>query len=376
MVPAGWWQESFDVAAKSANVISDVCSHIVSHGIILTHPFAGFAAVAAGTVHSHLKYWPQSSSTPIDATHYLNQDAEVLAALRNICATLIFVLCLQACVQRADALKCRRSDRLALVRQSGWSPVAVLQPRARRHRCRSLQGPSRRPATPSERQRRCRRTLAYNDERVSNSGPRSCERLKGHCRCVFRYKQSLCPDEEEARKGADEKRIVVFCGAVKGEFADNCADTEQSRQPFGAVNRDAGYRRYSYRSRRGIGLLFPHARRAKRRIPVPVRAGSRLCDACARILARRFRVRPTGFGFVVHGSSWWHTRRLEPRLRKLGVGRIRWTRRRRLARFYGRRTRRWNWDVGWHVLERPLSGGFYAWLYSRRTYSRLCIANL
>jgi hypothetical protein len=27
------------VAAKSANVISDVCSHIVSHGIILTHPF-------------------------------------------------------------------------------------------------------------------------------------------------------------------------------------------------------------------------------------------------------------------------------------------------------------------------------------------------
>lgn len=93
VVPAGWWQESFDVAAKSANVISDVCSHIVSHGIILTHPFAGFAAVAAGTVHSHLKYWPQSSSTPIDATHYLNQDAEVLAALRNICATLGFVSC-------------------------------------------------------------------------------------------------------------------------------------------------------------------------------------------------------------------------------------------------------------------------------------------
>lgn len=84
-VPAGWWQESFDFAATSATVISDVCSHIVSHGISLTHPFAGFAAVAAGTVHSHLKYWPQSSSTPIDATHYLNQDAEVLAALRNIC---------------------------------------------------------------------------------------------------------------------------------------------------------------------------------------------------------------------------------------------------------------------------------------------------
>ncbi|KAJ8295525.1 putative transcriptional regulatory protein PB1A11.04c [Rhodotorula toruloides] len=82
--PAGWWQESFDMAATSANTISDVCSHLSSHGIILTHPFAGFAAVAAGTVHSHLKYWPQSSSAPVDATHYLNQDAEILAGLRNI----------------------------------------------------------------------------------------------------------------------------------------------------------------------------------------------------------------------------------------------------------------------------------------------------
>lgn len=72
------------MAAASANTISDVCSHLSSHGIILTHPFAGFAAVAAGTVHSHLKYWPQSSSTPVDATHYLNQDAEILAGLRNI----------------------------------------------------------------------------------------------------------------------------------------------------------------------------------------------------------------------------------------------------------------------------------------------------
>ncbi|GAA5835263.1 hypothetical protein JCM9279_004489 [Rhodotorula babjevae] len=82
--PTGWWQASFDMAAKSANTISDVCSHLASHGIVLTHPFAGFAAVAAGTVHSHIRYWPQSSSVHIDAAHYLAQDAEILNGLRQI----------------------------------------------------------------------------------------------------------------------------------------------------------------------------------------------------------------------------------------------------------------------------------------------------
>ncbi|KPV75948.1 uncharacterized protein RHOBADRAFT_52956 [Rhodotorula graminis WP1] len=82
--PSGWWQASFDMAAKSANTISDVCSHLASHGIVLTHPFAGFAAVAAGTVHSHIRYWPQSSSVHIDAAHYLAQDAEILNGLRQI----------------------------------------------------------------------------------------------------------------------------------------------------------------------------------------------------------------------------------------------------------------------------------------------------
>ncbi|BGP38017.1 hypothetical protein JCM10449v2_001944 [Rhodotorula kratochvilovae] len=82
--PAGWWQESFDMAAKSANTISDVCSHLAAHGIVLTNPFVGFSAVAAGTVHSHIRYWPQSSSVPIDAAHYLNQDAEILNGLRQI----------------------------------------------------------------------------------------------------------------------------------------------------------------------------------------------------------------------------------------------------------------------------------------------------
>ncbi|GAA6051178.1 hypothetical protein JCM3770_002576 [Rhodotorula araucariae] len=82
--PQGWWQESFDMAAKSANTISDVCSHLAAHGIVLTNPFVGFSAVAAGTVHSHIRYWPQSSSVPIDAAHYLQQDAEILNGLRQI----------------------------------------------------------------------------------------------------------------------------------------------------------------------------------------------------------------------------------------------------------------------------------------------------
>lgn len=284
----------------------------------------------------------------------------MLAALRNICETSARVACIQACVQRADALNCRRSNRLALVRQSRWSPVAVFQPRARCHRCRSLQGPGGRLAIASERQGRRRRALAYDDERVSDSWPCSCERLEGHCRCVFRCKQRLCPDKEEAREGADEERIIVFSGAIQGECTDHCADTEQSRQPSGAFNRDSRYGRYSHRSRRRISLLFPYTRSTRRRVPVPFRAGSRLCDACARILARRFRVRPPGLRFIVHGSARRHARRLEPRLRKLGVGRVRWTRRGRLARFYGWRTRRWNWDVGRHVLERPVGGGFYA----------------
>ncbi|GAA5904966.1 hypothetical protein JCM5296_005692 [Sporobolomyces johnsonii] len=82
--PPNWWQESFDVAAHSGNIISDVCTHLASHGIVLAHPFAGFAALAAGTVHCHLKYWPQSAQSPTDATHYFNQDAAILNSLRSV----------------------------------------------------------------------------------------------------------------------------------------------------------------------------------------------------------------------------------------------------------------------------------------------------
>ncbi|BGP13926.1 hypothetical protein JCM10213_002570 [Rhodosporidiobolus nylandii] len=84
--PPNWWQRNFDLAAASANVISDVCTQLSGHGITLTHPFAGFAAVAAGTVHCHLRFWPQSSAVPDDALHlhYFNQDVEILNGLRGV----------------------------------------------------------------------------------------------------------------------------------------------------------------------------------------------------------------------------------------------------------------------------------------------------
>ncbi|GAA5941030.1 Zn(II)2Cys6 transcription factor [Sporobolomyces koalae] len=82
--PAGWWQGSFDVAVHSAGIISDVCTHLASHGIVLAHPFAGYAALAAGTVHCHLKYWPQECHSAEKATAYFQQDCAFLNSLRNV----------------------------------------------------------------------------------------------------------------------------------------------------------------------------------------------------------------------------------------------------------------------------------------------------
>ncbi|GAA6006416.1 hypothetical protein JCM11491_004948 [Sporobolomyces phaffii] len=82
--PDGWWQRSFDVAVHSAKIISDVCTHLASHGIVLAHPFAGYAAVAAGTVHCHLKYWPQEAHSAEMATKYFQQDCAFLNSLRTV----------------------------------------------------------------------------------------------------------------------------------------------------------------------------------------------------------------------------------------------------------------------------------------------------
>ncbi|GAA5978426.1 hypothetical protein JCM5350_001162 [Sporobolomyces pararoseus] len=82
--PPGWWQRSFDVAVHSAKIISDVCTHLASHGIVLAHPFAGYAALAAGTVHCHLKYWPQEAHSAETATKYFQQDCAFLNSLRNV----------------------------------------------------------------------------------------------------------------------------------------------------------------------------------------------------------------------------------------------------------------------------------------------------
>ncbi|GAA5862240.1 hypothetical protein JCM8547_007780 [Rhodosporidiobolus lusitaniae] len=82
--PSGWWQKSFDIAVASADTVSDVCTLLGEHGIVLTHPLFGFGAVAAGTVHCHTRFWPQSSSVSTDAAHYFNQDIEILNKLRSI----------------------------------------------------------------------------------------------------------------------------------------------------------------------------------------------------------------------------------------------------------------------------------------------------
>ena len=51
---------------------------------MITHPFAGFAAVAAATLHVHLKYWPQSSRNNANASAYLEQDARIVSSLRDV----------------------------------------------------------------------------------------------------------------------------------------------------------------------------------------------------------------------------------------------------------------------------------------------------
>lgn len=71
---------------------------------MITHPFAGFAALASLTIHLHLfvlfshsssshslhilsysKYWPQSSDTPVNNAFHIEQTTSILTALRDIC---------------------------------------------------------------------------------------------------------------------------------------------------------------------------------------------------------------------------------------------------------------------------------------------------
>ncbi|KAL8286617.1 hypothetical protein RQP46_004145 [Phenoliferia psychrophenolica] len=81
--PADWWENSLTIAFDSAGVISDLCTALAQHGSQITHPFAGFAALAAGTLHSHLKYWPKSARKAINATYFLDQDIAILSSLRG-----------------------------------------------------------------------------------------------------------------------------------------------------------------------------------------------------------------------------------------------------------------------------------------------------
>ncbi|KAK4702537.1 hypothetical protein P7C70_g3688, partial [Phenoliferia sp. Uapishka_3] len=82
--PPDWWEDSLSIAFDSAGVISDLCTSLSQHGSQITHPFAGFAALAAGTLHSHLKYWPKSCRKPINSSYYFDQDLAILGSLKGV----------------------------------------------------------------------------------------------------------------------------------------------------------------------------------------------------------------------------------------------------------------------------------------------------
>ncbi|KAM0792273.1 hypothetical protein ACM66B_004965 [Microbotryomycetes sp. NB124-2] len=84
VAPAGWWQASFNRAAVAAGSVADVLSMSISHGSMVSHPFAGFAALASTTIHLHLKYWPQSSDAPVNNAFHIEQTAATLTQLRDV----------------------------------------------------------------------------------------------------------------------------------------------------------------------------------------------------------------------------------------------------------------------------------------------------
>ncbi|KAK4053777.1 hypothetical protein OIV83_001433 [Microbotryomycetes sp. JL201] len=84
LAPAGWWQASFNRAAIAAGSVADILSMSISHGSMISHPFAGFAALASTTIHLHLKYWPQSSDAPVNNAFHIEQTAATLTQLRDV----------------------------------------------------------------------------------------------------------------------------------------------------------------------------------------------------------------------------------------------------------------------------------------------------
>jgi hypothetical protein len=124
VAPTGWWQTSFvnllldallehladtfrpqNHAAQASGTVADILGSTAGHGAMITHPFAGFAALASLTIHLHLfvfllppveladaylvyfvsKYWPQSSDTPVNNAFHIEQTTSILTALRDVC---------------------------------------------------------------------------------------------------------------------------------------------------------------------------------------------------------------------------------------------------------------------------------------------------
>lgn len=158
--PADWWVSSLAHAFEAANSISDLCTYLAQHGSMITHPFAGFAAVAAATLHVHLKYWPQSSRNNGNASAYLEQDARIVAALRDVCESspACPLADPRAPVLTSSPLRLTRPHRRPLDRGDPEAQPALLQPRARLGQPR--RGPRRGagvgPQAPPHRHRRGR----------------------------------------------------------------------------------------------------------------------------------------------------------------------------------------------------------------------------
>lgn len=97
VAPNNFFNSLLATAFLAATTISDLCTSLHQHGSQVTHPFSGYAALAAGTVHCHLKHWSQSTAgsgyfnddIAQSASRYFDQDVAILNALRDICRSTL-----------------------------------------------------------------------------------------------------------------------------------------------------------------------------------------------------------------------------------------------------------------------------------------------
>ncbi|SCV69421.1 BQ2448_2441 [Microbotryum intermedium] len=88
VAPEGWWSSSFEATIKASQTIIQVQTHLLTHNQILTHPFAGFAALSTGTIMLHLKYWPQNRPSEVLSVREVHETIEatttIFSALKEV----------------------------------------------------------------------------------------------------------------------------------------------------------------------------------------------------------------------------------------------------------------------------------------------------